>query len=64
MPNCLQTFWLEERGQDMVEYTLLIALVALAATAIFSTSTQSMGGIWQHDGNTLNIANAIASGHR
>jgi len=45
----------------MIEYTLLIALVALAAAAIFSTSTQSMGGIWRHDGETLNTANSIAA---
>jgi Flp pilus assembly pilin Flp len=45
----------------MVEYTLLIALVALAAAAIFNTSTQTMGSIWQHDGMTLNAANTIAA---
>jgi hypothetical protein len=40
---------------------LLIALVALAAAAIFTTSTQSMGGIWRHDTDTLNTANSIAA---
>jgi Flp pilus assembly pilin Flp len=40
---------------------LLIALVALAAAAIFTTSTQSMGGIWQKDSASLNSANAIAA---
>jgi Flp pilus assembly pilin Flp len=60
--ECLQTLWVDDSAQDMVEYTLLIAMVALAAAAIFSTSTQSMGGIWQHDAATLNAANAISSG--
>jgi Flp pilus assembly pilin Flp len=60
MPEYLHNFWIEDSAQDMVEYTLLIALVALAAAAIFATSTQSMGGIWQHDATTLNTANAIA----
>jgi Flp pilus assembly pilin Flp len=57
----IQEFLAEERAQDMVEYTLLIALVALAAAAIFTTSTQSMGGIWRHDGDTLITANSIAA---
>jgi Flp pilus assembly pilin Flp len=61
MQKYLHAFWQDETAQDMVEYTLLIALVALAAAAIFSTSTQSMGGIWQKDGSTLNTANAIAA---
>jgi Flp pilus assembly pilin Flp len=50
----------EEEGQDLVEYSLLLAFVVLAAAAIFATSTQNMGGIWQHDGATLNIANNVA----
>ena len=61
MYKCLHSFWTDELGQDMVEYTLLIALVALAAAAIFSTSTQNMGGIWQKDAASLAAANAIAS---
>lgn len=56
-----QSFLADEQGQDMVEYTLLIAFVALAAAAIFTTSTQAMGGIWQHDGATLNTANNISA---
>jgi Flp pilus assembly pilin Flp len=67
MQECFQSFWSDDSAQDMVEYTLLIALVALAAAAIFATSTQSMGGIWQHDATTLNAANSVAgtggSGH-
>lgn len=61
MRQFFQNFWVEDRAQDMVEYTLLIALVVLAAAAIFTTSTQSMGGIWQHDAATLNTANSIAA---
>jgi Flp pilus assembly pilin Flp len=57
----LNTFWIDDSAQDMIEYTLLIALVALATAALFSTATQSMGGIWQHDGNTLNAANSVSA---
>jgi Flp pilus assembly pilin Flp len=62
MREFFQLFSSDESGQDMVEYTLLIALVALAAAAIFATSTQNMGGIWQHNGETLNTANSVAAG--
>jgi pilus assembly protein Flp/PilA len=33
MKNLLNRLWNEEEGQDLVEYGLLVALVALAATA-------------------------------
>jgi Flp pilus assembly pilin Flp len=33
MKNLLKRLWQEERGQDLVEYSFLLAFVALAATA-------------------------------
>ena len=33
MKNLAMRLWKEEEGQDLVEYALLVALVALAATA-------------------------------
>ena len=33
MMNLLKRLWKEEEGQDLIEYALLVALVALAATA-------------------------------
>lgn len=33
MKNLLNRLWHEEAGQDLIEYALLVALVALAATA-------------------------------
>jgi len=32
MTNLLKRLWNEEDGQDLIEYALLVALVALAAT--------------------------------
>lgn len=32
MTNLLKRLWKEEEGQDLIEYALLVALVALAAT--------------------------------
>ena len=33
MMNLMTRLWKEEEGQDLIEYALLIALIALAATA-------------------------------
>jgi len=35
MTNILKRLWKEEEGQDLIEYVLLIALVALATAAAF-----------------------------
>jgi pilus assembly protein Flp/PilA len=35
--NFLKRLWQEEEGQDLVEYALLLVLVALAATAGMTT---------------------------
>jgi len=32
MMNLMKRLWKEEEGQDLIEYALLIALIALAAT--------------------------------
>jgi Flp pilus assembly pilin Flp len=39
-------FFCEEQGQDLIEYTLLLAFVALAAAAIFIPEGQGIGSIW------------------
>jgi Flp pilus assembly pilin Flp len=35
MKNILNRLWREEEGQDLIEYVLLIALIALASAAAF-----------------------------
>jgi Flp pilus assembly pilin Flp len=36
----------DERGQDLIEYTLLVAFVALASAAVFIGAGSSISGIW------------------
>jgi pilus assembly protein Flp/PilA len=54
MKNVLKRLWQEEEGQDLVEYGLLIVLVALGATAgmtalataintVFGDAAQNLG---------------------
>jgi Flp pilus assembly pilin Flp len=52
----------EEQGQDLVEYTLLLAFVCLASAALFIGAGQQMSGIWNGTNNLLVQANAAASG--
>jgi Flp pilus assembly pilin Flp len=34
--NSISKFWYDERGQDLIEYTLLMAFVALASAGFVS----------------------------
>jgi Flp pilus assembly pilin Flp len=56
----LKNFLREEQGQDLVEYTLLLAFVALASAALFIGAGASISSIWG-TANTV-LANANAAG--
>jgi Flp pilus assembly pilin Flp len=51
----------EDQGQDLIEYTLLMAFVALASAALFLGSGQSIAGIWSTSNSQLTAANSQAS---
>jgi pilus assembly protein Flp/PilA len=44
---------LDERGQDVIEYALVVALIALAATAGLSTVAASIGSAFSKVGHAL-----------
>lgn len=50
----------DDQGQDLVEYTLLVAFVCLAASAIFITAGLTIEGIWTTANSTLTNANVDA----
>ena len=52
----LKAFWQEEDGQDMVEYALLLAFVALAAVAVLSTVKSNISTVWGSISSTLTTA--------
>jgi Flp pilus assembly pilin Flp len=54
--------WQDERGQDLIEYTLLLAFVALASAAIFVSSGAYVSQIWSVGNSSLSKAAATASG--
>ena len=49
----------DEQAQDLIEYTLLLAFVALAAAALFTNVGSSISGIWG-SANT-EVTNAAAT---
>ena len=57
-----RSFWSDDRGQDLIEYTLLMAFVALASAALFLGAGGSISGIWTTSNSQLGAANATASG--
>ena len=53
-------FWNDERGQDLIEYTLLLAFVALAAGAAYVTIGNNISSIWSKAQKDITSANAAA----
>jgi Flp pilus assembly pilin Flp len=50
-------FLRDEQGQDLIEYTLLMAFIALASAAIFTSAGASIQGIWSSASSQLVAAN-------
>jgi Flp pilus assembly pilin Flp len=57
----LRNFWNDEQGQDLIEYTLLMAFVALASAALFIGAGGSISKIWTTTNTQLSTAAATAS---
>lgn len=57
----LRNLWIEDQGQDLIEYTLLLAFVALASAALFLGAGGSVSGIWSTTNSQLTAANTTAS---
>ncbi len=58
----LRNFWKDEQGQDLIEYSLLMAFVALASAALFLGAGKSISGIWSTTNSQLVAANSQAAG--
>lgn len=61
MTTFWRAFWSEEEGQDLIEYTLLMAFVALASAALFLGTGGSIKGIWTTTKGQLDSAATEAS---
>jgi len=54
--SILKTFWQEEDGQDLVEYSLLLAFIALAAASILSGMKANISSIFTNVSTQLSTA--------
>jgi len=59
--DLLTNLWRDEEGQDLIEYSLLIAFVALASAALFLGAGGRVKGIWSTTNSQLSAANTFAA---
>ena len=57
----LRRFWNDQQGQDLIEYTLLLAFVALASAALFMGAGGSISSIWTTTNTQLASAASLPS---
>ena len=51
----------DEQGQDLIEYSMLLAFVCLASAVLFINAGRSVSGIWLATNSRLAAANTSAS---
>jgi len=51
----------EEEGQDLVEYTLLLAFVCLASAALFINVGASLATVWERADTIASLAAVCAA---
>ncbi len=56
MKAVLQSLWREDTGQGLVEYALIIALVAVGLIAILLVLRNSIGNVFNNAATQLNNA--------
>ncbi len=54
MKNLLKRLWKEEEGQDLVEYALLLVLLALAAIGSLGNLAKAINGVFASATANLN----------
>jgi len=57
----LHTLWADEEGQDLIEYTLVLAFVVLACATLMTKAGASTATIWSAASATLSNAAVKAS---
>ena len=57
----INRFWRDEQGQDLIEYTLLLAFVALASAGLFLGAGGDVKEVWTVANNQLVQASSKAS---
>jgi Flp pilus assembly pilin Flp len=61
MKTFCSRLWNDQQGQDLIEYTLMLAFVALASAALFASAGSSINTIWSNTDTQMSAAAAQAS---
>lgn len=62
MKSMLRKLWAEEEGQALVEYALIIALIAVAAVSAMTYLSGKVESTYSSVGNELNVKVPTDSG--
>jgi Flp pilus assembly pilin Flp len=56
MTTLWRGLWKDDQGQDLIEYTLMLAFVVLASAALFSSAGGRINQIWSSADSRLSTA--------
>jgi Flp pilus assembly pilin Flp len=59
--DLLYSLYFDEQGQDLIEYTLLLAFVCIIAASVFTNAGRAASGIWTIANLHLRNASSAAS---
>ena len=59
--SLIKPFLVDEQGQDLIEYSLLLAFVVLASAAVFKAGGSSVQGVWSNANARLAAAQVVAA---
>ena len=62
MSEWLRRFWHRRRGQDIIEYSLLITFIAIACMWFVGAGRDPVNGIWTTANTHITAANTAANG--
>ncbi|SPE29134.1 putative Flp/Fap pilin component [Candidatus Sulfopaludibacter sp. SbA3] len=62
MVQYVHDLWCDEHGQDLVEYSLLIALIAISCAIFIGAGRPAVNGIWASANSQIVTANGAAAG--
>ncbi len=57
----LREFCMDSAGQDVVEYSLLLAFIVVVTAALILYNSQAVAGIWSHNAENLSTGNERAN---
>lgn len=58
----LRNLWIEDEGQDMIEYSLLITFIAIAVMWVMGSTRPAVNAVWQSGNSDLTQGLSAANG--